>query len=171
MFEFLLKTTIPVAAGWVTLALLYDKFYKKLYTDESVYNPTSTGVKKLDKKELNKDTLKGITAAKKNSQKLLDESVENEAENKITTKNTAISSNDEKSAEEISIDTPLLTTPTIDKKEYKKEVSEDRFKLSLYSTSDELTEDELNREILTFKDDTQDDIYFDSPITSHDITI
>lgn len=171
MFEFLLKTTIPVAAGWVTLAFLYDKVYKKLYTDESVYNPTSTGVKKLEKKELNKDSLKGITAAKKNSAKLLDESVENEGTEDKSLKDTKENNQDVNSAEKITTTIPLLTIPTIDKKEYKEELNGDRFKISLFSTNDELAEDELNDETLLFKDDTHDDIYVDSPLTSHEITL
>ncbi len=153
MIKFITTTTLPIAGAWIILSLLYDKFYIKLFgSDESIYNPTNTGTKKPVIKEISKNDLKGITAIKKTN---LTSITPNEDETNAT-------SRDEIKLEEIS---------TEDNYE---NVFDERIGHTITNITDLLTKDEIEElaeleAIKTFKDETQIDIYGDTPTVSHTI--
>lgn len=153
MIKFITTTTLPIAGAWIVLSLLYDKFYIKLFgNDESVYNPTNTGTKKPIVKEISKNDLKGITAIKKTN---LTSSPLNENEINANQKD----------------DTKLEEISTEDNYE---NVFDERIGHTITNITDLLTKDEIEElaeweEIKTFKDDTQTDIYSDTPTVSHTI--
>jgi hypothetical protein len=151
MIEFIATTTLPTAGAWVILSLLYDKFYIKLFkNDESVYNPTNTGTKKPIVKEISKNDLKGITAIKKIN---LTSITPNEDE-------TNAAHQDETKLEEIFTDVNY------------ENVFDERIGHTITNITDLLTKDEIEElteweEIKTFKDETQSDVYGDTPTVSH----
>lgn len=151
MIEFIATTTLPTAGAWIILSLLYDKFYIKLFgNDESVYNPTNTGTKKPIVKEISKNDLKGITAIKKTN---LTSSPLNE--NEINT-----NQKDETKLEEISTEDNFGN------------VFDERIGHTITNITDLLTKDEIEElaeweAIKTFKDETQSDVYGDTPTVSH----
>lgn len=153
MIKFITTTTLPIAGAWIVLSLLYDKFYIKLFgNDESVYNPTNTGTKKPIVKEISKNDLKGITAIKKTN---LTSSSLNENEINATQE-------DETKLEEISTEDSY------------ENVFDKRIGHTITNITDLLTNDEIEaleewEEIKIFKDDTQTDIYCDTPTVSHTI--
>lgn len=181
MFEFVLKTTLPIAAGWVVLALLYDKVYKKLYSnDESVYNPTSTGVKKPDAKNVKSNTLTGITAVKRSSSFLLeDEKKANEAnEEKVIEENDTEKIIEPAPVLEVLDSPPSPIAVPLDADVEAKILNEvtsifhnDVFdKFQNFVTEDEIAECK-REETQYFKSDEYEDIYMDSPYVSHTISI
>lgn len=153
MIKFITTTTLPIAGAWIILSLLYDKFYIKLFgNDESVYNPTNTGTKKPVIKEISKNDLKGITAIKKTNLANIPPN-----ENEII-----VNHKDESKPEEISTEDNFGN------------VFNERIGHTITNITDLLTKDEIEElaeweEIKIFKDDTQTDIYGDTPTVSHTI--
>ena len=153
MIKFITTTTLPIAGAWIILSLLYDKFYIKLFgSDESVYNPTNTGTKKPVIKEISKNDLKGITAIKKTNLANIPPN-----ENEIIANHE-----DESKSEEISTEANF------------ENVFDERIGRTITNITDLLTKNEIEElaewgEIKTFKDDTQTDIYGDTPTISHTI--
>lgn len=179
MIEFVLRTTVPIAACWVAIALLYDKVYKKIYSkDESVYNPTNTGVKKPDAKNVKSNTLAGITAVKRSSSFLLeDEKKANEANEEKETKETEI----EATAKNLPVLEVLTPTPSPISVPLDTETTTLNEVTSVFNNhvfdkfQDYISEDEIEEckreETKYFKSDEYDDIYMDTPYVSHTISI
>lgn len=180
MIEFVLRTTVPLAACWVAIALLYDKVYKKLYAkDESVYNPTSTGVKKPDAKNVKSNTLTGITAVKRSSSFLLEDEKKaneaNEANEEKETKEIEATAKNMPVLEVLAPTPSPISVPLDAETTTLNEVTSifhnhifDKFKD--YISEDEI--EECKREETTyFKSDEYDDIYMDTPYVSHTISI